>query len=83
MESTLYQLSIISESIDTVDKMKNDTVNSIQGISAITEENAASAEQISATMDTQNDLMESILNKSNEMMALSEKLKEIIKKFSI
>jgi len=83
MSATLGQLDTITTSINNVDQNKNDATNSISGISAITEENAASAEEIAATMDTQTELMLGIQDNASEVLSISKKLDSIIQKFSI
>lgn len=83
MEDTLNQLDNITTSINNVDTNKDQATNSISGISAITEENAASAEEIAATMDTQTELMLGISDNASEVLSISKKLDSIIQKFSI
>jgi len=83
MSATLGQLDNITASIKNVDQNKDDATNSISGISAITEENAASAEEIAATMDTQTELMLGIQDNASEVLSISKKLDSIIQKFSI
>ena len=81
MDNTLNQLDNITTNINNVNTNKDDATNSIQGISAITEENAASAEEIAATMDTQTDLMIGIQENASEVLLISKKLDDIIQKF--
>lgn len=81
MKNTLDQLDNISNNINNVNTNKDEATNSIQGISAITEENAASAEEIAATMDTQTDLMVGIQENASEVLSISEKLDKIIQRF--
>jgi methyl-accepting chemotaxis protein len=83
MESTLSQLDSITSSIQNVNDSKDTATNSIQGISAITEENAASAEEISATMDTQTELMSGIQANSTEVLSIAGKLDDIIQRFNL
>lgn len=83
MELTFEQLEMLISNIKNVDGNKNDALNSIQGISAITEENAAGAEEISATMDTQNELMIEIMSNSNNLNEIASKLNVIIARFKV
>ncbi len=83
MELTFEELELLITNISNVDVNKNDAVQAIQGISAITEENAAGAEQISATMDTQNGLMLDITEKSDELSQVASKLNEIVEQFKV
>lgn len=83
MKKTITQLDSITQNIQTVDKNKNLAIESIDGISAVTEENAAAAEEIYATMDTQAELMGHILNNASEVGETAETLKEIIQRFTV
>jgi len=83
MELTFEELELLITNISNVDVNKNDAVQAIQGISAITEENAAGAEEISATMDTQNELMIDITGKSDELSQVASKLNEIVDQFKV
>jgi len=83
MDDTLKQLGNITSSIEHIDDSKSAVIQSIEGISAITEENAASAEEISATMETQSELMYGILDSSSKVQNIAQKLDEVIKKFNV
>ncbi len=83
MDNTLNQLDNITTNINNVNSNKDEATNSIQGISAITEENAASAEEIAATMETQTDLMIGIQENASEVLTISKKLDDIIQKFAL
>lgn len=82
LENTFSHLNDISGNIDNVSNNKDVAISSIEGISAITEENAASAQEISATMDLQVDLMTHILKSANDVNNISSQLDEIIRKFN-
>lgn len=83
MVTTMDQLGQITVSIDNVSNSKDSVTESIQGISAITEENAAASEEISATMDTQVDLMTSILDNVEDVNEITKRLNIVINKFSL
>jgi len=83
IDTTFVDLQDLIKNIMNVDGNKDTALNAIQGISAITEENAASSEEISATMVTQNQMMESISDQSNQLLAITEKLKEIVNQFKV
>lgn len=83
ISDTLNQLDDISESIQNVNDNKDGATESIHGISAITEENAASAEEIAATMDTQSELMAKIQMNSNEVKRVANDMNEIIGRFKV
>ena len=83
MVTTMDELSQITSNLNNVNNSKESVTTSIQGISAITEENAAASEEISATMDTQVDLMGSILDNAEDVNEITKRLNEVINKFSI
>lgn len=83
ISDTLNQLDSISTSIQNVNASKDGATESIHGISAITEENAASAEEIAATMDTQSELMSKIQMNSNEVKRVADDMNEIIGRFKV
>lgn len=83
IDSTFYDLQDLIKNIQNVDGNKDTALNAIQGISAITEENAASSEEISATMLTQNEMMENISEQSNNVQVVTKKLNEIVNKFKV
>lgn len=83
MNNTVNQLMYMTQNIETVNQNKNAATSAIHGISAITEENAAAAEEIAATMDTQADLMKSIQDSSNDVKRISTDMTEIIRKFHV
>ncbi|MCD4712151.1 MAG: methyl-accepting chemotaxis protein [Clostridiales bacterium] len=83
MNNTINQLEVITNSIETVNENKDEATSSIHGISAITEQNAAAAEEIAATMDTQNELMKRIQDNSHEVKRISFDMAEIIGRFKV
>lgn len=83
MDKTVENLEGLISNINGIDKSKDIVVGSIEGISAITEENAATAQEISATMETQTELMRSIKGSAGDLMGVAEKLTAIIKRFTM
>lgn len=83
MKQSFAELDVLSDSLAQVDGNKSNTIDSIEGISAITEENAASSEEIAATMDTQSELMQNLNNQAEEVQSISGRLAKIISKFNI
>lgn len=83
MDNTIKQLETISINIEAVNENKDEATSSIHGISAITEQNAAAAEEIAATMDTQNELMKRIQDNSHEVKRISFDMAEIIGRFKV
>ena len=83
VDATFDDLQSLIKNIQNVDRDKGDALNAIQGISAITEENAASSEEISATMESQNDMMTSIADQSDKVQDVSKKLHDIVNQFNV
>ena len=83
MIDTIKQLDNITVSVQNVDQNKDKAIESIDGISAVTEENAAAAEEIYATMDTQADLMRSIQENATDVGKIANTLTEIIQRFTV
>ncbi|MBI9014922.1 MAG: cache domain-containing protein [Clostridiales bacterium] len=83
IDATFDDLQSLIANIQNVDRDKGDALNAIQGISAITEENAASSEEISATMESQNDMMSSIAGQSDRVQDVSKKLHDIVNQFNV
>lgn len=83
MNSTVEQLVKITESVEVVSSSKDDATQAIHGISAITEENAAAAEEISATMDTQSELMRNIQDSSHQVKEIAFEMTAIINRFEV
>lgn len=54
-----------------------------KGFAAVTEENAAASEEISATMDTQVGLMTKILDNVGEVNDITVRLNEVINRFVV
>lgn len=83
MTSIFEQMQLLSQNIHQVNINKDSATDAIQGISAITEENAAGAEEISATMATQNELMGDIKSNSDQLDQIAVKLNGIIARFKV
>lgn len=83
MGDVMSQLESITENISNVNHSKDDVASAIQGISAITEENAASSEEISATMMNQVELMSNIMGNVDDVNEITDRLNEIIELFKI
>lgn len=83
MGETLGQLDGLSGSIQNIDKRKNGVMDAITGISAVTEENAAASEEISATMDSQSSLMQEINISAQNIASIAGQLGEMISKFKV
>ncbi|GAU78103.1 methyl-accepting chemotaxis protein [Fusibacter sp. 3D3] len=83
MVDTIHQLDNITASVQNVDQNKDKAIESIDGISAVTEENAAASEEIYATMDTQAELMRNIQDNASDVGKIANTLTEIIQRFTV
>lgn len=79
--STIKSITDLVSNISKVDKDKEQIVNAIEGISAISEQSAAATEEVSATMDEQSKGMESLSEASENLKFISEKLNNVVGKF--
>nr|WP_268869872.1 methyl-accepting chemotaxis protein [Clostridium senegalense] len=73
----------VNDNLKQINVAKNEFIENIQSISAVSEESAAATEEVSAATDEQNIKMKTLLNYSEELKNISKKLHEIIEKFEI
>lgn len=83
INDTLKQLDSISSSIHMVNMNKDNATESIHGISAVTEENAAASEEIAATMDTQAELMRRIQVNATDVKSIADDMRELVGRFKV
>lgn len=79
----IAQIDTLGSNISNVDKNKDRVLQSIEGMSAISEESAASTEEISASMQEQTSAMEEISNTAENLEMIVAKLDEIVQKFKL
>jgi methyl-accepting chemotaxis protein len=82
-DNSLQKINNLYTNINSVDKDKNGVMDSIQSVSAITEESAAGLEEVSASMQEQNATTEIAVVLAEQLKAISTDLDEIINKFNI
>ncbi len=73
----------VQHSFDGINTTKEGTLQAIQSISAVTEENAAAAEEINASMLTQKSTINELDDVAQEVTAATEKLAELVSRFNI
>lgn len=83
MENASAAVRILNESSTQMEDRKNGILDTMQSLSAVAEENAASTEQASAAMEEQTASIEEIANASEDLSHLSLELQSLIQKFSI
>lgn len=74
------ELNVSEQNMET---KKSEILDSIQGLSAIAEENAASTEEASASVIEQNTAMKEIVSASSSLAELAEELSNSVTKFKI
>ncbi|QUG40313.1 methyl-accepting chemotaxis protein [Psychrobacillus sp. INOP01] len=76
----------INQLVDELSSMlenKNNAIMAIQNISAISEETAASAEQVSASANDQQTELERVGNSITHMNTIAEELQEVVNRFKL
>ncbi len=83
MKSAERSVKVLLESSIDMETNKNEVQDSIQSLSAVAEENAASTEEASAAMEEQTASIEEIANSSEGLSVLAQELKTLIERFRI
>lgn len=73
----------ISKEMENIDRAKNVVYDNLESLAAISEENAASTEETSATMTHLSELVDMCDNAVGELGAISDSLEGNVKKFEI
>ena len=79
-EDAIEKINISSESMG---RMKDEILDTLQNLAAIAEENSASTEEVAASMEEQAASMEEISSASEGLSKLAQDLQDIILKFKI
>ncbi|MBU3111193.1 methyl-accepting chemotaxis protein [Clostridium lacusfryxellense] len=77
----ITQIDTLGSNINNLDEDKDKVLQSIEGMSAISEESAASTQEISASMEEQTSAMEEISNTAENFEKIVVKLDEIVQRF--
>ncbi|WIF94482.1 methyl-accepting chemotaxis protein [Caminicella sporogenes] len=77
----IAQIQEIDNKIIEMDKSKNSIIDSIQNISAVSEETAASTQEIASFAKSQHDSIEEITTSSVNLNELAKELKQLVSKF--
>ena len=83
MKRTGQAVDILMQSSGAMDKMKEDIVDTLQGLSAIAQENSASTEEVSAAMEEQTASVEEVSAASVSLAELAEELQSLIVRFKL
>ncbi|WXR60363.1 methyl-accepting chemotaxis protein [Peptostreptococcaceae bacterium AGR-M142] len=83
VNKTLNQMDILSYNIENMNRDKDEVLGSIEGISSVTEESAASSEELAATMENQVDIIKNLQQQSKDLNNLAYSLDKIVNKFEL
>lgn len=83
IKNIIDHMNILLSNMKKIDGDKNHVLNSIEGISAISQESASSTEEISASTEEQSASLEEISQASNELKNISLQLNVNIDKFKL
>jgi len=81
IEGMKKHIDAINESEKLMEKKKNDVINILQNLSAISEENAAGTEEASASVEEQTAAMVEIANASESLAKLADEMQQSVIKF--
>ncbi len=83
MEELAHHLDMISHGIIEMDQYKDEVVSAMHGISAVSEESAASSEEVTASTEEQLASIEELAAYAQDLNAASDQLYRAINKFKI
>ena len=83
MDSTLNSMKIAYDNIKIIDKEKDKLADNISEIADASERNAAAAEEVLATVDTQAESLSNMSNIAHNLKDKSEMLNDVLKKFNV
>ncbi|CAG9622080.1 methyl-accepting chemotaxis protein [Sutcliffiella rhizosphaerae] len=83
IKSIIGFIENIMDNMNAMNESKEEVLASVQSISAIAEQSAAGTEEIAASTDEQVKAISSIAYSAEELLAMSEDLSELIKRFKV
>lgn len=83
VEQSVEAIEQLNISEKDMEQKKAEILDTIQGLSAIAEENAASTEEVSASVLEQSSSMEEIVNASRDLSALADDLTKSVSQFKV
>jgi len=81
MNEAIEVVEKLNASGQEMESMKNDIIDTLHNLSAISEENAAATEQMAASMQEQTASIDEIAYSSEGLSSLAENLQGIVRKF--
>ena len=83
IEDIIRMIDSVDNRMLNMNESKDQIVESINNISAISEETAAASEEVTATMETQNESVRNLAELSDKLKAMSDQLIKAFQKFKI
>ena len=83
IDKTLIKITELTENVLKIAQDKNEIIQSIESISAVSEQSAAATQEVSASMDQQLESMENISTTSEELKDISDSLERLVNKIKI
>jgi len=83
VDLTFLSVHQMIENMSVVTQKKDTTLESLESISAVIEESAASAEEISASLEVQKTLLNTINNQSDALVEVVDDLDQLANKFKV
>lgn len=81
IEDSIQKITVIGSMTASIDSAKNDIVANVSELSAISEENAASNQEVTASVETMGDSIADISKKTSDMKELADNLNQAISVF--
>lgn len=83
VSNTLLKINTLIDKLNEVNRDKEHTIASLQGISAISQQSAAATEEVSASVEEQLAEMENVAQASQELKSIVNNLEGVILKFKL
>lgn len=83
METMKESIKRINDSSEIMNEKKNQVIQVMQGLSSISEENAASTQEAAARMEEQTASIDELSRASNNLSNLANQMNKIVKRFEI
>jgi len=83
IDNALIKITELTENVLKIAQDKNEIIQSIESISAVSQESAAATQEVSASMDLQLESMENISTTSEELKDISNSLEILVNKFKV
>lgn len=81
IEDSVQKIAVIGSMTKSIDNVKNEIVENVSELSAISEENAANNQEVAASVETMGVSIADISKKTNDMKALADNLNQAISIF--